>query len=372
MPTLPHRSPRAAATPALHRRRARGTSARLTTLKALAPLAALAAFAAAPLASAFADNPDAPPAPPRHALAPEPGTPAAYEHKQAQKRLADAEAELKIIRSKHFLTRNVEQRQVGTAKIRTFTDPATFPALLSVFDGDDRTVRMVVLDHLTDLASDEADATLAWAAIHDRENWFRTEAAQRLAKRVKTAGAISNRVKWSVAAGLRSNREKPMARAAQLARDLRMYDAIPQLINLQVGGGPAGGGGGGANPGAGSTYFVGDPGTSLADLLVGTQTAFVADLDPVVGDNAVAFDPQLAVATEGTVLRVIDAVVVTYRVEIHNALIAIADAGWDGRSTARLGWDQRKWAIWYANEFVPHRRRVEAAANTTASPNPSP
>jgi len=35
--------------------------------------------------------------------------------------------------------------------------------------------------------------------------------------------------------------------------------------------------------------------------------AFVSDLQPVVGNSAVAFDPTVSVITDGTFLRVIDA-----------------------------------------------------------------
>ena len=78
-------------------------------------------------------------------------------------------------------------------------------------------------------------------------------------------------------------------------------------------------------------------------MSVSEQVAFVSDLQPVVGDNAVAFDPTISVASEGVFLRVIDAYVITYRVEVHNALVALSTEGWGGESTASLGWDGKKW-----------------------------
>jgi hypothetical protein len=79
-----------------------------------------------------------------------------------------------------------------------------------------------------------------------------------------------------------------------------------------------------------------------------------------VGDSAVAFDPTISVITEGTILRVIDAVVVTYRYEVHNALVGLASQGW-GRPTDHLGFDNAAWRKWYADEFVPYRKSLAAA-----------
>ena len=73
---------------------------------------------------------------------------------------------------------------------------------------------------------------------------------------------------------------------------------------------------------------------ALADILVATQQAFVQDLQPVVGDSAVGFDPELGVVTSGTILRVMGAYVVTYRTEVHNSLVGLSSRAWGGRSTA--------------------------------------
>src|SRR6185436_6074506 len=39
-----------------------------------------------------------------------------------------------------------------------------------------------------------------------------------------------------------------------------------------------------------------------ANIFVVTQQAFVSDLEPVVGDSAVGFDPQVSVASEGVTM----------------------------------------------------------------------
>lgn len=295
-------------------------------------------------------------------LAPDVDSPAAKKYAAQQKTRRQIERDLKKIRAEYFRsTRNTEVRQIGITRLRAYTDPALYPLLWDLFKSEDRDVREAILNHFFDQKTDEGDAAIAWGAVFDSDPWYREAATTRSAARAKEVGSVSDRVKWAAAAGLRSRDEKTIAAAAGFARDLRMYDAIPEMINLQVGGG------GGAGAGSGSTaggMSFGDPGTSLAYIIVGKQQAFVSDLQPVVGDNAVAFDPTLSVVTEGVVLRVIDAVVITYRTEVNAALIALGNAGWDGRSTASLGWDQAKWREWYAGEFQPYRKRVDALAQS--------
>lgn len=279
---------------------------------------------------------------------PDANDPASKAVAERARRMAPIEKELKQLRAKYFRsTRNVEMRQVGIAQFRKYDDPAVFPLLIELFRDEDEDVRRGVLDHLTSIESDEADATVAWTAVFDKDNAFRGLARDRVAERAEKAG-ITSRVKSVVATGLRSKNDDTLAASAQLAQVLKLYEAIPMLINAQVVGG---GGGGGA-----------DSEGSLAYILVGSQTAFVSDLQPIVGDSAVAFDPTVSVLTEGVILRVIDAHVITYRVDVHNALVGLSSEGWGGQSTAKLGWDNAKWRAWYANEFVPYRAKVEAAA----------
>src|SRR5262249_9087404 len=136
--------------------------------------------------------------------------------------------------------------------------------------------------------------------------------------------------------GLRTGTDDELGVAAHLASGLGLVEAIPMLISAQLGGG---------GTQVGSAGGDGDE-HSLAWILVGTQQAFVSALQPVVGNSAVAFDPQVSVVTEGTILRVIDAVVVTYRYEVHNALVDLSSKAW-GQSTYKLGWDNPAWRKWY-------------------------
>jgi hypothetical protein len=276
---------------------------------------------------------------------PDPNDPSERAYAAAQKKRNQIEKELKQLRAKYFRsTKSVEMRQVGIAELKKYDDPALFPLFIELFKDEDADVRKAVLDHLCDLNSDEADATVAWSAVFDRDKKFRGEAAERVVKRVEKVGA-SHRVQSVIATGLRSKKDDTVAAAAHLAQVLKLYEAIPMMISSQIVGG-----GGGDNGGD----------SALAYILIGQQVAFVSDLQPVVGDSAVAFDPTVSVATDGVILRIIDAYVITYRVEVHNSLTALASDGWGGQPTAQLGWDNKKWNEWYAKEFVPYREKLDA------------
>ncbi len=296
-------------------------------------------------------------------FAPDPESPVAKRYAEAQKRRLATEREFKLIRAKHFRNiRGTELRQAGIAKMKEYTDSALFPAMLSIFGNEGADVQAALLDHFADMNTDEADATITWAAVFAKDKDFRALAKKRLvAKARANNGHVSNRIKSVIAVGLKKERTSEVVAAADLANELRLFDAIPMLIAAQAVGQPST-----TAAGFGNQNGEGDD-SALAYILVGTQTAFVSDLQPVVGDNAVAFDPTLSVVTEGVVMRVIDAFVVTYRIEVHNSLVGLANAGWDGRSTAPLGWNGRAWREWYAREFVPYRKDVEAKAGQVAS-----
>jgi hypothetical protein len=280
-----------------------------------------------------------------------PDDPRAQAYAQQQRRRVEIERDLYKLRAEYFRNvRNTQIRQIGISKLRKYTDPAIYPSLLKIFKGEKMDVRAAVLDILAEGGNDLADTTLTWAAIFDPSKEFRDAAAERLMRRIKeSGGGATARIKSVVAQGLREGDEDELGAAAHLAQTLGLVEAIPMLISAQLGGGTAVGSVGGDSDNH-----------SLAWILVGTQTAFVSDLQPVVGDSAVAFDPQLSVVTEGVYLRVIDAVVVTYRYEVHNSLVGLTSDAW-GQPTERLGWDTKAWQRWYAEDFKPYWAAKEAA-----------
>lgn len=279
----------------------------------------------------------------------DPDSPVGRQYAAQQRRRVDMERALYKIRARYIRDiRNPELRQIGITKIRDFTDPAVFPSLLKIFgrEGDD--VRVAILDHLADQKTAQADAALATAAVYGDTAPYRKQASDRLIRRTGEAGGVPYYVRATIAGALRDGSNDVLASAANLANVLDLVDAIPMLINAQIGGGTTaqlGTGGGGD--------------TSLAYILVGKQQAFVSDLTPIVADSAVGFDPTLSVVTEGVVLRVIDAVVLTYRVEVHTALVGLSSRAW-GQPTDRLGWDNKAWERWYVKDFKPAWDRAHA------------
>ena len=74
----------------------------------------------------------------------------------------------------------------------------------------------------------------------------------------------------------------------------------------------------------------------------------------MVGSDSGAMMPILGVATEGSVVRVIDAYVIVYRTIVHNALVAITTDE-IGESTADLNYNINDWWHWYNDEYVPYK-----------------
>lgn len=275
------------------------------------------------------------------------------------KRKAQYSKEMKRIRLKHFGTINkTEIRQAGIAKLREYTDPAAFGAMLEIYQDEGMDVRLAVLDHLASQKSLEGDGVLAYCAVFDKNAEARSAARERLAKREARGEFVPNVIQNVVAAGLSSRKPREAAAAGELARSLALFQAIPMMAAAQAQ--PAG------------QYWGGqpdDPSKSLAYILVGTQRSYVADLTPVVGEGAVAFDPQVGVITEGVVLRVINAYVFQYNVDLHNTLVGMTSDAW-GQPTAHLGWDKQKWQEWYDRDFGPmlQKQADEKARAAVAKP----
>lgn len=279
---------------------------------------------------------------------------------QQQKLRAQAERELKKLRATHFKNiRNPKIRAEGITKLYDYDQPALYPSLIEIFQYEGEDVRTALLDMFAASASDEGDACLAWLAIEAEDPAFRQLAKARLLQRISAGYGNSNRVHLVIMQGLRSQNDSRIASAAQLAQNLGLFQTIPWLIQAQVGGTSTGGGGGTGN-GQGS----------LAYILVGQQQAFISDLTPVVGESAVAFDPQLSTLTTGTILQVFDAVVVTYRTEVHGALLGLSER-LTSRDMSGLGWDQPGWWKWYKEEGKDLIAAKQAASDKAKTESPA-
>jgi hypothetical protein len=308
--------------------------------------------------------------------------------REQQARRNAAEKELRRVRLKNFGTmKKVEIRQEGIARLRSHTDPALFALMVDLFSREQNDVRDAMTMMFYESASREGDASLAWLAIYGRDDYLRNKGLTLLTQRFEDEKRLREKAakqpetragkgpqteaiqsdaptgpqqlrhdpvdaaRIVIYEGLRRGSNKVKGRAAELAADLKLVELIPWLAAAQVSGRPASGGSSGGTE---------DPNGSLAYIVVGTQQAFVADLEPVVSEGAVAFDPTLSTITEGTVLRVIDAVVYTYHVEVHRPLVRLASEA-AGRDMADLGWDYRKWAQWYYKDYLPSRDAAQAS-----------
>ncbi len=312
-----------------------------------------------------------------------------------------AEKDLRQIRMKHFGTiKKTEIRQEGIAKMRQHTDPALFPLMIDLYSREGEDIRDAVMQLFVDSNSREGDTSLAWLAVYGKDETLRAKATKLLSDRIKLAhpsvpkaekkddaskGASStpastpakdatspstpatpangsrsaaqqtrtlpesftfdpkDAARIVIYEGLRRGKDSTKYRAADLAANLNLTELIPWLAASQASGRPQGA----AVGGIGSTG-------ALAYILVGTQQSFVSDLTPVISENAVAFDPQLSTVTSGTVLRVIDAVVYTYHVDIHRALVRLASNA-ANKDMGHLGWDYGAWMRWYKDEYLASR-----------------
>lgn len=265
------------------------------------------------------------------------------------------EKELKRLRATHFGDiKRAEIRQAGILKLRAYTDPALFQTLIDVFQREGADVRAALLNHLADQQSVAGDAAIARMAVFGTYAPARAEAAAALRDRLAKTRGPSDAIRTVVYEGLTRGNEDTIKAAADLANIGNMWQFIPMLAAAQIGSSFAGTNQGGTGDGRGA----------MAQIYFANQQAFVSDLTPVVSESAVAFDPELSVVTEGTILRVFDAVVVTYRSEVHTALVDLSSR-FAGAPTGHLGWDQKAWAKWIAQEFKPRaaaRREADKLA----------
>lgn len=258
-------------------------------------------------------------------------------------RLRDYERQIGKIRHEHFGPIKVERiRQQGIEELREFTDPAAFRPLLEVLEDESDDVRLAVLDHLKE-QGELGEAALAWTAIYDEDAAIRHEAARRL------SAPAPMPVLSVIDGGLRSDDDIYANNAGMLAGAV---DAVP-LIPVMVG----------AQAAPREVEGQGD----LAWIAIGRQEVFVTGLVPVVGDNSGAFQPILGTVQTGTVVRIMDAVVVVYRTHIHESLVAMTTHEM-GESTADLGYDVDAWRAWYNTEYLPLMRERAKLAELAKEP----
>jgi hypothetical protein len=269
----------------------------------------------------------------------EPDAAIEQEHEIRAKR-RQYERQVKTIANKHFGSVKVEAIRVeGLAKLKEFTDPASFRPMFEVVADEKDDVRLSVLDHFQS-QGEGGHGALAWVAIHAEDASMRHEATKRIPTPASTP------VMRELDSALRSPKHAVANNAGALAGSLHVVSAIPLLIFAQ------------ATEDSAPREGQGD----LAWIAIQTSTAFVSNVQPVVGDGAGGFAPVIGVVREGVLMRVHDAVVVNYRMDIHHALVNMTSTEM-GEPTERLGYNMREWWAWYNDEFVPRYNAKHAAAS---------
>lgn len=282
-------------------------------------------------------------------LAIDPADPRFDEFKKMRRRQMDYEQRIKKVRFDYLRARNrADVRAKGLATLNDLTDPAAFSPLVELLADQGQDVNQWLVGHFSSLKTDQADATLAWIAATSRDTELAADAARALVGRAGETGVISTRVQEVVSSSLQSSADRIVVAGANLAEMLGLWQMIPHLINAQV------------TQGSGE-----DRQGALAWILVGQQVAYVADLTPIVAPGAVAFDPQVATLTTGTLLIINDAVVTTVRFEVAGVLNRMTAAHL-GSDTTRLGFDAGAWKKWHEEVYVPWAR----ARRASPAPNP--
>lgn len=256
------------------------------------------------------------------------------------------EKQIRIIRHKNLGEIKVEKiRKAGLDQLAEFTDPASFQALIQELALERDDVRLWLLDHFVK-CGDEGQAALGWIAVHDHDAAIRNEATRRM------VSPVGEPVRYIIDNALRSDDHSVVSSAASLASSLNVTSAIPLLIFAQ------------AQVTSTEAQDQGD----LAWIAIQTQRAYVQNLVPVVGSGSGAFQPVMGIVSEGVVMRVMDAVVISYRTVVHESLVNLTTSDW-GQETEPMGYNIRSWWDWYNTQYIPYKRhQLETAQAEAAAP----
>lgn len=309
----------------------------ITPSSLVAFVVATAALTAPPSSPTTGTKPP-PPIPAEGAVPPTAGLDGRYTEEELAPAAAslDTAAKIRQIRREYFSNpgnspRAAAHRAEGIAKLKQFTAPAAMVPMYEELRHEADDVLTAVLDQFQSLG-EPGQAALAWVAINDDDARMRHEATNRIHRPASPAvlGVLDN--------GLRANTHMVANRAGSLAGALNALETIPLLIFAQA------------------TRDRVEKSGDLAWIAIGTAKSYVANVVPVVGADSGAFQPIIGVINEGVVMRVTDAVVTSYRTEIHTSLVNMTSADW-GQSTESFGYDMKRWFAWYNDEYVPFKKR---------------
>jgi hypothetical protein len=238
--------------------------------------------------------------------------------------------EVRTLRRVHFgSVRDPERRAAGIARFAEFTSAPALQVLYEELRRERDDVRMALVEHFAGLG-DLGDAALGWVVLNE-DGGALAAAAQSRIRTPATPLLVS-----LLATAMRGSNDAIATRAGSLAGALGATQLIPTMIGAQVA----------------DREPRPDQRGDLAWIAIQTQRAYIANVVPVLGGSSGAFQPIIGVIGEGFVFRVTDAIVVSYRTEIHQSLVRLAD-GVTGGSTSHMGYDLAAWRRWYENEYLP-------------------
>ena len=225
-------------------------------------------------------------------------------------------------------------------KVLAITDPAAVAPLMETFGrSQDVTKRELLVQALANIANDDAAKQLVDILATDRHAGVAVRAERALAA-IDSPAATQMLLNLSRTGGELARNRAALALSA-VGGDAAM-DNIPQLIRNLVT--------------REQRIIHHEPeGPHRAWFATGTVQAYVADLEPVVAEAAVAFSPVIGYLTTGAVLDV-NAVVQPWNeyvwVTVRHASVLDSLRRLTGQD---FGWDQRAWQRWYYHQYLPNR-----------------
>ena len=256
--------------------------------------------------------------------------------KELRRKQMALEKELKKLRFQYFRSEHKPTRSEGLARLAAYREPWMIQPLLDVFQEEKaEDLRAAVLENLRMSRSDEADRGLMWTASGNAQEAWQLAATDALRARIaENKDAPTTGMLAVLQAAVTSQDQHLADGGARAGADLHLYEIIPFLIQAQT-------------PPPPSVGPMGRPRNGpLAWIAIGEQKAYIADLNPVVADNAVAWDVVPGVVTSGVLLVINDAVATFNPTVVHQSLVDLSSR-LSGAPTSGLGMRFSNWQNWY-------------------------
>jgi hypothetical protein len=275
-------------------------------------------------------------------LASNPADPKTKAQRDLRKKQIEVRQKMRKVNATHFRVSHRPTREKGIEALKQFNEPWMFEPMLEVFQEDTNAdVRNAVVALMRDSKSDLGDRGLAWLVVSHTNTDWQDAAVAALRERLADEKQVPSPGMLAVLQAAVATHDQRIADNASIASDvLNLYEMIPFLIQAQAGAAPA-------------TNALGRPRNGpLAWVAIARQQAYIADLEPIVNEGGVAFDPIPGVVNSGVVLVINDAAATFSPVMIGNSLRRLGSRV-TGEETRGLARDTAKWKEWYFAKGEP-------------------